>query len=277
MKKEKNRFYLYALLDSRKPGKYCYSELDICFLYEPFYIGKGSGNRINNHLFKSRIDKNTNKRKVNKIKKIIDGNQKPIAIKIKENLSNKIALSEEMSFIKIIGRLNLNKGPLTNFTDGGDSPGGFNHSEETKNKISKSCIGRKPWNKGGSHSNESIEKMRKVKTGKKLSEDTKEKIREARLGSKHSEESIEKMRKARTGKRFTKEVKDKMSQTRKGKNIKIFKATNPNGEIFYTDNGLSEFCKSNNLSQSNMSNVANGRAKQHKGWKCEYVNKNLER
>ncbi len=272
MKNEKYKFYVYAYLDPRKPGKYCYDKLGVCFLYEPFYIGKGSGNRVNNHLFQSRINKNTNKRKFNKIKKILNSRENPIAIKIKENLSNKDSLFEEEKFINVIGRLNLNEGPLTNFTAGGDSPGKFSHSEETKRKISKSCMGKRPWNKGKQHSKESIEKMRKIKTGKKLSKETKNKIREIRTGYKHSEESIEKMRKAKTGKKFSKEVRDKMSQTRKGKNIKVFKVTNPEGKIFYTNNGLSKFCKIHNLSQSNMSNVANNRANHHKGWICEYIN-----
>jgi len=240
--KKTNKFYVYAYLDPRKPGKYSYDELDMCFLYEPFYIGKGSGNRINNHLHQSVIDKNVNKRKINKIKKILkECSDAPISIKIKENLSNKDSLSEEILYIKIIGRLNLKNGPLTNFTDGGDSPCGFKHSEETKLKLSKACKGRIPWNKGKKHSKDTIEKMVKIKTGKRLTKETKDKIKEARTGTKHTEESIEKMRKERIGKTFSKEVKEKMSQTRKGKNTKVFKVTNPKGEVFYTNNGLNEF------------------------------------
>jgi len=42
--KNKNRFYVYALLDPRKPGRYVYETWE--FDHEPFYVGKGSGNRI---------------------------------------------------------------------------------------------------------------------------------------------------------------------------------------------------------------------------------------
>ena len=44
-------FYVYIYLDPRKPGKYTYE--DLCFLYEPFYIGKGKNNRIDGHLYES--------------------------------------------------------------------------------------------------------------------------------------------------------------------------------------------------------------------------------
>ena len=37
--------YVYAYLDPRKPGKYSYKGLNVSFLYEPFYIGKGK-NRL---------------------------------------------------------------------------------------------------------------------------------------------------------------------------------------------------------------------------------------
>ena len=54
---KENRFYVYALLDPRKPGAYEYE--DICFLYEPFYIGKGSKNRCYDHFRYSQLKNNT--------------------------------------------------------------------------------------------------------------------------------------------------------------------------------------------------------------------------
>lgn len=51
---------------------------------------------------------------------------------------------------------------------------------------------------------------------------------------------------------------------------KIFKITSPDGEVSYIK-GLSEFCRQHSLDQGNMSNVAKGKNKHHKGWKCEYA------
>ena len=85
------------------------------------------------------------------------------------------------------------------------------HTEETKRKMSESKKGKPPNNKG-----------------KKLSEETKQKIREKSLQYKHSEESIEKIRqkalgnkrglgnKSRTGQTQSEEERLKKSETLKG-------------------------------------------------------------
>lgn len=51
--------------------------------------------------------------------------------------------------------------------------------------------------------------------------------------------------------------------------IKKWILTNPNGEIFYISN-LRQFCIKNDLNKSNLVQVAKGKFKSSKGWKCAY-------
>lgn len=273
MKKEnnENRFYVYVYLDPRKPGKYVYGEYS--FDYEPFYVGKGKGKRIYAHLKESVINKNTNKYKINKIKKILKETSKnPIILKIRENLSENDAFVLETYFIEIIGRIDLKKGPLTNLTNGGDGPSNQIVSDETK------------------------EKLRIINTGKKLSNETKNKMSKARsngniwnfgkkgkespiYGIKRSEETKTKMRNVKIkeknpnyGKKASKSTKEKMSKAHRGiTTIGKYKITDPNGIIYYTENGLSSFCEKHNLSRICMSQIMRGKQKQHKGWICELI------
>ena len=125
----KNKYYIYALLDTSKPGLYQYDNLS--FDYEPFYIGKGTGDRIKN----STYDKDSIF-KANKIKSLRIRGIEPIGIKVYENLENIESLRIEIETIKLIGRRDLKLGPLTNLTDGGDGRLTSPHSDDTKLKIS---------------------------------------------------------------------------------------------------------------------------------------------
>ena len=108
-----NRWYVYVFLDSTKPGEYIYNNLK--FGYEPFYVGKGTGDRI----ITSKCDKNKTY-KYNKIKKIKRIGGKIISFKLIDNLSFNESNILEIKYIELIGRKDLNRGPLTNLTDGGD-------------------------------------------------------------------------------------------------------------------------------------------------------------
>ena len=111
-------------MDPRKPGSYTYDKYH--FNYEPFYIGKGKGNRWKGHLFNSSLKKKSYKN--NRIKKILfDGyNLKDYIIKIDKNLSEYDAFNLEIKMISLIGIDNL-----TNITTGGEGQSG-----------------NIPWNKG---------------------------------------------------------------------------------------------------------------------------------
>lgn len=62
-------FYVYIYLDIRKKGSYNFGGYQ--FIYEPFYVGKGKGDRYLTHLKISGKHKKPNDFLTNKIKKII--------------------------------------------------------------------------------------------------------------------------------------------------------------------------------------------------------------
>lgn len=122
--KKRKDYYVYVYLDPRKPGKFIYREkkIKLEFDYEPFYIGEGRKARCFVHIYRL-SDKNpfySKGFKSLKIKKIIrETGQKPIIQKIFKDISKEKALNIENKVIKMIGRRDLKKGPLTNLTDGG--------------------------------------------------------------------------------------------------------------------------------------------------------------
>jgi len=93
-------------------------------------------------------------------------------------------------------------------------------SEEAKQKMSKSHLGKTPWNKGKHISEETKEKLRQTNIGKRHSEETKKKISKANIG-KHSNKGRIPWNKGMCGEyhvEFTESHKQKLSETCKGKN-----------------------------------------------------------
>jgi hypothetical protein len=126
--------YIYVYLDTRKKGSYSYGEYH--FEYEPFYVGKGIGDRYLTHI---RIA-NGSRRGINnliiaKIRSILNDGFEPTIIKIIEGLTKENYDSYEISTIKLIGKFCDGLGPLLNTTDGGD--GGITWVGEHHNKGKK--------------------------------------------------------------------------------------------------------------------------------------------
>jgi hypothetical protein len=250
----KNRFYTYIYLDPRKSGYYCYE--DVCFLYEPLYVGKGQGKRYLDHLKRSKVNAHFK----NKLQKFLKEGftnfdiEKHILI-FRDNLLEQEALNLEKNLITKIGRFDLKKGPLTNLTDGGD--GLIDPSEETKKKIANTLKGRKASEKtkqkissalkgkmageknpmfgkqsrlGKHHSFETVQKISLSNKGRKLSEETKQKIGLAshnRIVSEETKRKLSLLNKGKNnpmfgkgsmlGKHHTEETRQKLSKSHKGK------------------------------------------------------------
>jgi DNA-binding XRE family transcriptional regulator len=159
------RFYVYGLYES-KDAKF------------PFYIGKGNGDRMNEH-FNSR-EKNKVHHKAHKIKKAKENGKEPEARIIKDGLSEKKAYDIEYLLI------NIHYEDLTNIrkcwgrgaSSGENHPMyGKSHSKETIEKMKgpRPCIqgensphyGKPAWNKGKSLKEETKQKMAEIRRGEK--------------------------------------------------------------------------------------------------------------
>ena len=129
-----NVYYVYVYLDPRKPGRFKYDEFE--FDHEPFYIGKGTKSRLFRHL----KELNRNPIKISKISKIKSDGKDPIILKILDNLTNEDSLKIEKRLIKKIGRIVNKTGPLTNYTEGGETYLGYKHQEEYLNRLHKPVV-----------------------------------------------------------------------------------------------------------------------------------------
>lgn len=116
-------FYVYVYLDPRKKGKFEYGKYQ--FECEPFYVGKGKDDR-----WKDLIN-GRNPHFINKYNKIKESGLEPITVKIKDDMIEDDSFLLEIELIETIGREDLEKGTLVNFTNGGDGCSGYIFSEET--------------------------------------------------------------------------------------------------------------------------------------------------
>lgn len=138
----------------------------------PYYIGKGKDNRINR-------------------KRSFELPPVERRIYLKTNLTEEEAFRHEQYIIDVIGKDNL-----INKTTGGQGISGLRHTDATKEKCRQAALNQPK------KSPETIQKWRdtKKKNGKKrvykpVSEETREKMRQAHLGKKHTPETIAKIRK----------------------------------------------------------------------------------
>lgn len=115
-----------------------------------------------------------------------------------------------------------------------------------------------PWNKG--------------LTGVyRTSDETKEKIRQSRLGKKLSEETKAKISRNNSKPRKPYPPREKWSEERRAMGQgKTYTITHPDGKIEIVTN-LSRFCEAHGICRVSLNRVASGRAEQHKGFKAVRV------
>jgi hypothetical protein len=167
---------------------------------EPFYVGKGIGNRAESHLLKS------HNREMNfKISKMRKDGVKPVINKLlMESESN--AFLYEIKLIKEFGRKDLKTGTLLNRTDGGDGVSGAIISEETRLRWSAERKAN-PNYRGHIRTVEHRHKISESLKGRHPSEETLLKLknrpkRPGKIGLKASEETIQKCREANIGRQW---------------------------------------------------------------------------
>ena len=177
MESTENKYFVYALLDPRKEGNFVFD--DYSFKYKPFYIGKGHGNRPNYHL--KLYKKDSNKKKINKIKSILNSKKEPIISKIYVELFENDAYEKEKFVINTIGLEQL-----TNICEGG------------KGRDSNSLLGKKNPMFGLKRPKWLIEKMQKER---------------AKTNGKNKGKNLEEI----YGVEKAKEIRIKLSNSRKGK------------------------------------------------------------
>lgn len=112
-----------------------------------------------------------------------------------------------------------------NIAPNAGNPGGYNPSEETREKLRKSSTGRKHTDaskarmsesaKGRVFTAETLAKFSAVQTGRKHTEETKAKISAANKGNKMSDIMRKKIADANTGRKASEESKRKMSESHK--------------------------------------------------------------
>jgi hypothetical protein len=195
------QFYVYVLMDPRIPGPFKYNFLgkEFMFSHQVFYVGKGKNDRVKDHLWMSRKSGPVKgDHKGNKIRKLESLGLKPLERIISQKTIESVAMVKEMLLIKTIGRADRGLGTLTNRTDGGDGASGLIVSEKNREAVRRRFTGRTY----------------------RHTEETKEKLRQARLGGpppKHTKEGLEKLRRSALGRIHTDEQRRKNSEAQKGR------------------------------------------------------------
>lgn len=226
-------YFVYALVDPRTNT--------------PFYVGKGSGNRPQDHLNET-IETTINIRKYHKIQSIRDAGYEPKIEIWHADLSEEDAFDLEESEIKRLGRKGIDvDGILMNLLVDARPPNrqGRPHSPETREKMSRAAAGKK--HSPEHRRNNSLSKSGKLhyNWGQSLSEETKAKIRDSNLGQKRSKKTRAAIAKS---------------------HAVDYLVTSPEGKEYRLNSiGLQKLCDQNGFNKTAMVNACRA-SKPYKGW-----------
>lgn len=198
-----NDFYVYAWL--RPNG-------------EPFYVGKGKGDRDTRA-------KSHNPYFMNVIAKTSRDGAAVKVVRWQEVLSEEDALALEIAYIRLFGRRNIRTGVLVNMTDGGDGASGAIMSDETLRRMRAVQSNRTPetlakmsaWQVGKPKSARHRSALSAAHKGKPLSQAHRISLSAAGLGRVVSDETRAKISASNTGKKLSVESRAKIGAVHLGK------------------------------------------------------------
>lgn len=194
-------YYVYLLCDPRHN-------------YQPFYVGKGKGDRAKAHLYETE-NSTENRRKFFKIRKIREAGLTPGIEYHALDLTEEVAYELEASLIKWFGREGIDEcGILTNICidQRPPDPTGRSVSERTKQKIGDAQRGERNHRHGKSWS----EEQKQLRSVFNLANSIKPPVRSGPM----SEEQKAAIARGNTGKKRTPEQSAHLSAIRKGKKRK---------------------------------------------------------
>lgn len=164
-----------------------------------------------------------------------------------------------------------------NCTKGGEGTIGHSHTTETKQKLSKSLMGKTLSDEAKSKLSK-ISKGNQCNKGRKISDETKEKLRIIFKGKKRSEETRKKISIANTGKKCSEETRKKISDKLSGKKISENTKMANMKKILCLENkkeynSITEACLELNISRTVLSKLLNGHSKMDhiKGYRFIYL------
>lgn len=173
-------FYVYLYLDPNSR--------------QPFYVGKGKGNRRSQHLHEANTQRRKGQATNAKIQKILElWNQgfDPIIITAFETSEEDLAYDLERKLIAFFGRLDLEQGPLLNQTAGGNGVKSRLFTSEQREKCRQRMTGAGSPTYGVGHTEEARRKMSEAQKARcaagnvtRHSDEHRQKLREDNAGGK---------------------------------------------------------------------------------------------